>query len=344
LRVGLALSGGTDSAAAARLLLGRGHQVKAFVFSNSAHPDNGNTVEEARTAARRLGLTLTVVDAAKEFQHLIDAYIVPTLMRNETPNPCVVCNRRIKFSWFMQRVLQDEDVELFATGHYAGSRGPRGQAGLFRGADKQKDQSYFLAQVEARAFRRTLFPLSRVSKQEAVALAAGIVARPHTQSQDVCFARNYRMFIREHLAGHLRPGPIVHVDGREIGRHQGLPLYTIGQRRGLGVAFHEPLYVVNKRTHSNCLVVGVGRDLLCRDVVINNLNLLAAVGAEGRGWAKIRYNQQAQAVRYTCMRAQQRALLRFAAPVSAPAPGQLAVVFDAHNRQVLFSGYISGGE
>ena len=282
MRIAVAVSGGVDSLCALLRLSRAGHDVLALhgLFLPDATAD-GPAPEGLRRACRTLGLEFHVADLREAFRQAVMEPFAAAYAAGETPNPCALCNQRIKFG-----VLQDAALalgaDLLATGHYARlasateydaawaatlPHGPdRPPLLLAAGADAAKDQSYFLALVPPQRLQRALFPLERRTKAESIAevAAAGLDVPVPGESQEICFIPAaedaYRDFLRRQWAAQGLPvpagGPVVLEDGREIGRHGGLWRHTEGQRRGLGIAWSEPLYVLGKDRDSNCLIVG----------------------------------------------------------------------------------------
>jgi len=266
-RVVAAMSGGVDSSVAAALLVEQGYEVLGLMLRLWSEPGKGSenrcctpeAVEDARRVARRLGIPFYTLNCARRFkEHVVD-HFVQEYARGRTPNPCLTCNQHIKFGFLLKAALA-LGADYLATGHYARVRRVDGQCELLRGVDPHKDQSYALFMLKQEQLRHVLFPVGERTKSLVRALAAewDLPVATKDESQDICFVRDhdYRRFLQTHAPETIRPGPILDTTGRELGQHQGLPFYTIGQRRGLGIAWSEPLYVLELDTARNALIVG----------------------------------------------------------------------------------------
>ena len=262
------MSGGVDSSLVAALLHEAGHDVTG-VTMHLWDDDDGRLAESlccsqemtdsARRVCSQLGIPYYVFNYQKEFRrHVID-YFLNEYAQGYTPNPCLACNRDIKFRALMVRATA-LGMDYVATGHYARIQQENGVYQLLRARDRDKDQSYMLHMLQQDDLARLMFPIGEYSKPQVRALAAerGLASADRPESQDICFVPggDYRNLLREEQPASLRPGPIIDMQGRELGRHEGLPLYTIGQRRGLGIAASEPLYVTALDSARNAVVVG----------------------------------------------------------------------------------------
>jgi tRNA-specific 2-thiouridylase len=265
----VAMSGGVDSSLVAALLHEQGHKVTGVTMHLWDDEDERlqesmccslEMTESARRVCAQLGVPYYVFNFQKEFRRHVIEFFVRGYTQGYTPNPCMECNREIKFRVLMDRADQ-LGFDYVATGHYAQiGRGSDASYQLLRAADIDKDQSYVLHMLTQRELSRLIFPVGGLNKQEVRHLAAerGLDSADREESQDICFVPNgdYRNLLREEAPESLKPGPIVDLSGREIGRHDGLPLYTVGQRRGLGVNLGQPLYVVGLDPARNALIVG----------------------------------------------------------------------------------------
>jgi tRNA-specific 2-thiouridylase len=275
-QVGVAMSGGVDSTACA-LLLQEMCQVHGF-FMNLGQPDYPAQLERVMGITRRMGITLTVVDLRRAFTGEVLDYTAGEYCRGLTPNPCMVCNEKIKFGLLLDSVL-GAGMNKLATGHYA--RVTQDTAGwhLFAGADREKDQSYFLSRLDQHQLARVIFPLGEQTKTETYRLVAekGFGNFSGKESQDICFLADSSIgeFVEKHGGRAGEPGPVLTLSGEEIGRHHGLHAYTIGQRRGLGIAAAAPLYVVGLDPQRNALIVGSNTDLLRSDFRVKQLHWLS---------------------------------------------------------------------
>ena len=264
----MAMSGGVDSAVAALLLKRAGIDVAGAYMKNWINEENvlGNCpwqqdITDAREAAKHIGLDFEVVNLIHDYRNRVVNYLLDGYQKGLTPNPDIMCNREIKFGVFLD-FARDQGFTDIATGHYARRiKLSDGSQGLFEGADKSKDQSYFLAMIRPDQLNHAEFPLGRITKQEVrrVARESGLAVAEKKDSQGICFIGNIRMqdFLRHHVPD--RPGPIERAaDGREIGQHKGLHLFTIGQRRGIKIPSntdHRAYVVVGKNLERNALLV-----------------------------------------------------------------------------------------
>ncbi len=342
----VAVSGGMDSLLSLALLvdeLGPGNVLA--VHGRFLTPNERSVDVEAglSQACQGLGMDFHVLDLTREFEERVAARFAADYAHGLTPNPCARCNPDMKFGVLFDG-CRDLGADCLATGHYVRRVG---ESGLARGADPERDQSYFLSLVPAGLLAQARFPLGDMRKAEVPEALAGRGLKPPLpdESREICFVPDddYHAYLQarpELLSGPLPgPGPIVLSNGRVLGEHQGLWRYTEGQRKGLGVSYEEPLYVLAKQATSNILVVGTAEELPVRACLVGELNLLVPPDRwPERVTAQTRYRQKAAPVRIVWP---EPGLLRleFEAPADRPAPGQVAAVYDAAGR-VLAGGVI----
>jgi tRNA-specific 2-thiouridylase len=299
----VAMSGGVDSSVAAALLVEQGYRVIGMMLRLWSEPgaqaENRCCTPDAMALARRvaaqLGAPFYAVDVQERFREVVVQSFIDGYAQGVTPNPCVACNREIRWGFLFERA-RAFGADYLATGHYARLESDgSGTVRLLRGKDAAKDQSYVLSVLNQDHLRQTLFPLGGYSKPEVRELARrfNLPVASRADSQDLCFlARDdYRAFLSRHAPQAGQPGPILDPQGRVVGRHQGLAYYTIGQRKGLGIASPEPLYVIEKDLRSNTLVVGPQASLGSSALTAGGVNWVSGGPPEGplRVQAKIRY-------------------------------------------------------
>ena len=352
-RVLAALSGGVDSAVATALLVEAGYEVIAIsmLLAGTADGHAGgccsiDDFQDARRVAEQLDVPYYVLNLKESFQTRVIDVFASEYRRGRTPNPCLLCNRDLKFDLLWQRA-RELDAAYVATGHYARiDRAPDGTARLLRGTDTDKDQSYFLFTLGQTELRRTLFPVGALTKQQvrAKARALGLRVAEKPESQDICFVPdgNYARFLDARLrSDQVTPGDIVTQDGRRLGAHAGVHRFTVGQRRGLGVGgLDEPHYVTGIDADSGRVTVGPKAalrvpGLLATDVTWVSGNAPATV----RAAAKIRYRSRPLPATVVGVGGR-RAEVRFDEAHPAVTPGQAVVFYDG--ARVLGGGWIEG--
>ena len=342
-KVIVAMSGGVDSSVTAYLMKQQGYEpVGVFMCMGLAAPDatggpkrccSPDDSADARRVAMQLGIPFSVLDFAGDFDRLI-ADFCSEYGRGRTPNPCVLCNRDLKFG----RLFEYADAlgaPLMATGHYARVEWEAGRWRLKRGLDRAKDQSYFLFAIAPGRLERVRLPLGELTKADVRRIARELDLPVHDkpESQEVCFVRGtVGDLVRERRPDLVRPGPVLDMEGRELGRHDGIVNFTIGQRRGLGVAVGEPRYVVAIRPEDASVVIGPVEALRRSGLVAEGVVWHEPVPAEPiRAEVQIRYRHTAAPAWLTRLdqtpAGGERAEVRFDEPQPAVTPGQAAVFY-----------------
>ncbi len=333
------MSGGVDSSLAAALLQQQGHEVIGMMLRLWSEPGREDTnrcctpdsVAQARRVAAKLGIPFYVLDARGVFRSRVVQYFLDGYAAGQTPNPCLLCNRVIRWKFLLDHALA-LGAEYMATGHYARRATVDGKQQLLRAVDRSKDQSYVLHVLTQETLRHALFPLGEYSKAEVRQMAErlGLPTAWRKDSQDLCFlaGEDYRAFLRRNAPEMLQPGEIVTHEGRVVGRHNGLANYTIGQRKGLGVNMGMPLYVLAKDTSRNALIVGPAEALGRHTLLAAEVNWIAGEAPRRpfRAEVKIRYTAKEAWAEVRPLKGS-RAEVRFDAPARDITPGQAAVFY-----------------
>ncbi len=267
-KISVGLSGGVDSSVAAAILIEQGFDVEGiytYTTSSADNLQNGQipVPDTARRTADMLGIPLKILDLREAFKTYVLDYFADSYLSGRTPNPCVICNRKIRWEILMREVLESGSQYL-ATGHYARVSKDPEPGLLMRGNDPSKDQSYFLSMIPRAMLQHTLFPIGHLSKEEvrSIAVRMNLPTADQRESQDLCFTAGYDYwdFIKNHNAVADSPGPIIDNNGQQIGIHKGLGMYTIGQRKGIEISAANPYYVIGKNISTNALIVGSHAD------------------------------------------------------------------------------------
>ena len=339
-RVVVAMSGGVDSAVAAGLLARQGYDVigitmRLWTLEDPDAPRHNRRccsvedADDARRAADALGIPHYVLNMEREFHERVIDYFVDEYGRGRTPNPCVACNEHVKFRALLDRAIAF-DADYLATGHYARIQRDGGRYRLLRAVDPAKDQSYVLHMLGQTELKKTLFPVGDYTKPRIRELAGemglGLADKP--DSADICFVPNgdYASFVSARLP--QTPGVLRDAAGRHVGRHEGIAGFTIGQRRGLGVATGEKRFVTDIDSELNVITIGAEDDLMSRGLVAERVSWVGGMPAEPlQASVKIRYRTPAAPATVTPLDGG-RARVRFEDAQRAITPGQVAVFYD----------------
>ncbi len=339
-RVAVGMSGGVDSSVAALLLKEQGYEVIGITLKLST-PDVCSTdvqvccspqdVKDAKKVANYLGIKHYTIDWEELFKKEVIDYFVDAYREGLTPNPCVVCNRKIKTGRLAKYVQLFLDADFLATGHYIRKNRIFDYPVLRRGKDQKKDQSYFMALLEPSVVDNLLFPLGEYTKEQTreIARKYNLPVSQKKDSFEICFTagKTPAEYLKEQDFN-ITEGDILHISGKKIGKHKGLPYYTIGQRRGIGVRWSKPLYVIDKNPHSNTIVVGEEDYLYTDSVSAKNLNFFVPykLWDKGRIYVQGRYNQKPVKVKSVDI-SNDRINIIFEERQKKFAPGQILAVY-----------------
>jgi tRNA-uridine 2-sulfurtransferase len=331
-KVVVAMSGGVDSSVAAALLKEQGYDVIGMMLRLWSEPGKEesnrcctpDSMAQARRVAAKLDIPFYVIDAKDVFRETVVEYFLSGYARGETPNPCLVCNQKIRWTFLLDHALA-LGADYMSTGHYVRIRkNETGTSELLRAVDRTKDQSYVLHVLTQDKLKHALFPVGDYPKPEIRAIAEkyGLPTASRKDSQDLCFlaGEDYRNFLQRNAAEILTAGEIVTRAGVSIGEHTGLANYTIGQRKGLGVASAVPLYVLGKNAQTNALIVGTQEELGARELTARAVNWLSGNVPDGPFRAEVK-------IRYTAKEA-----VATVTPIHNS--GQVHVHFDAQQRDI----------
>ena len=338
----IAMSGGVDSSVAAKMSVSEGPGCAGVMMK--LHPGIPIAEEDARAVTRLMNIPLYIYDLSTRFAEEVIKQFIDAYREGRTPNPCILCNKHLKFSALLEKA-DELGKDSLVTGHYARiEQDTNGRYLLKKGVDENKDQSYVLYTLTQKQLARTRFPLVELTKTQVreIAHADGLKNADKSESQDICFIPDgdYAKFIEEHIGEPVQKGLFVDIDGNVLGENKGIIHYTLGQRRGLGLAMPHPPYVIEIRPGDNTVVIGKNEQLYAKTLYAKDINLVPFDRLDGpiRVYAKIRYNQRGQpaTVRQT---GDDTMLVEFDEPQRAITKGQAVVIYDADT--VIGGGTIS---
>lgn len=342
-KVAVALSGGVDSAVTAALLIEQGYEVIGITGKMTCSKDSEQVVENAKKVANKLNIEHYVVNATDCFDKNVIKYFENSYKNGETPNPCIMCNKHIKWGVILDYALNELKVDYIATGHYANIVKKEGFYKLYPASDEHKDQLYFLFLLNQKHLSKTLFPLSSYKKSEVKELAEKYNLPPKSakESQDICFikapmtTKKYLNSLFESQEGNF----IEKTTQKVLGKHNGFWQYTIGQRKGIGLAAPEALYVIDIEPKTNTVYVGFQNELFKKTLELKEIFWNYDISkTEFRANIKIRYNMKA------CTASVKKNanvwLIEFDEPVSAITKGQACVIYDINDNHLIGGGFI----
>jgi tRNA-specific 2-thiouridylase len=335
MKIAVGMSGGMDSSVAAMLLKEQGYDVIGLTMEvwGSDPGDSGSVV---KNVARELGIQHYSLDLREAFENEVVGYFIREYVHGRTPNPCVVCNEKMKLGLLLERA-RELGVERLATGHYARVDTDLGCVRLRRGKDRDKDQSYFLSTLSRRSLEKAMFPLGGYTKEEVRTRSSELPVRKK-ESQDLCFIPDgdYAEFIRQRHKP--EEGVITDKEGKIMGHHRGIVNYTIGQRSGIGIPRSSPFYVIDIDSCKNTVVVGDEEDLFCKSFAVRNLNWTGMDSLEKQFDCEVQVRYRSQAVQAVLSPAGEIVQVELKTAQKSVTPGQLAVFYEKDT--VLGAGWI----
>lgn len=341
-KIAVALSGGIDSAVTAGLLIQQGHEVVGLTAKMTCSPESDMVAGNAKRVADKLGIKHYIFDASTDFDNKVISYFQDSYKNARTPNPCIMCNKYIKWGVLLDYAINHLNAEYMATGHYANIKYNDGKYILYPATDEKKDQLYFLFMLSQDQLSKTLFPLSKYTKSEVKKFAEEWDLPPKSakESQDICFIKP-PLTTKKYLNNIFQPknGNFVQKNtGKVLGVHNGYWQYTIGQRKGIGIAAEEALYVTGIDSHTNTVYVGFKDELFSNSLVLEHfMGDISSQGNNFEALVKIRYNM-------TPVRADiehnKSVVIHFNEPVSGITSGQACVLYDKNDGHLIGGAFI----
>lgn len=339
----VALSGGVDSSVTAKILQQQGYEVIGITGKMVNTPAADKICENAKNVADKLGIKHYILEVCDKFQKYVIDYFETSYKNGRTPNPCIVCNQFIKWGEIFDYAINTLGADIFATGHYADIRNINGIYKLYPAKDEHKDQLYFLYRLGQKELSKTVFPLYEYEKSQVRQLAYDFDLPPKSskESQDICFIQKpdtTKKYLTDKL-GEISGDFIELSTGKKLGTHTGHYQYTIGQRKGIGIAAPYPLYVIDIDADKNIVYLGKKEDDYRSKLVIEDLNFSYPINkSEFDAMVKIRYNMQAKKARVKVL--QDKAEIEFYEPVNSITAGQSGVIYDINDGHLIGGGYI----